>query len=106
MVDAIPCAVTIEGTVAVGDPFIVMTKVLEGVFSAVAVGAAVLGAPVATFGDAELKLIVPIPLPLLVVMSFTVPLPYWDEREAQLESSRLVSSANSEELMTPFVNWQ
>lgn len=109
MFDATPCAVvvlTIEGTAAVGDPFIVITKVLEGVFSPAGVDAAVLDAPVATFSDAELEPIVPIPLPLLVVMLLAVPLPYWDEREAQLESSKLVWSANSEEFMTPFVNWQ
>jgi len=106
VVDAMSCAVVVPsvGTAAVGDPSIVITNVLEGTFSAVAVGAAVLLLPPrVTLGVAEVR---PVLVPRVVVMSFSLLVPYWEVREAQLESSKLVSSVHSEELMTPFVNWQ
>jgi hypothetical protein len=101
VVDAMSCAGVVPsvGTAAVGDPSIMITNVLEGTFSAVNVGAAVLLPPV-TLGVAEVRPV------RVVVMSLALLVPYWEVREAQLESSKLVSSVHSEELMTPFVTWQ
>jgi hypothetical protein len=106
MVDATFGAVVCVGIGEVGDPSIVITKVLEGVFNPESVDDAMLYPLLIAVGAAEFEPIVEVSVAPVEVMSLALLVPYWEVRDSQLESSRPTPRVYIEELMAPFVYWQ